>query len=193
MDELTTHGDRGPRRPRKLPCLPRSDGGTLRRHRAFAHGRSGAAARLAGQDQAGAAALRHRELQPRSTKPVHPATAIAALRKVYPRNGVVLIDSGAHRAFAGHYWNCVRAAHLHLGHQSRADGLGDPGGDRRAMRAARPPRRGHHRRRLHAHARDGSPDRGALRPSHRLRRLEQLRARKRLAARPSIRCASRPS
>jgi acetolactate synthase I/II/III large subunit len=24
--------------------------------------------------------------------------------KVYPRNGVVLIDSGAHRAFAGHYW-----------------------------------------------------------------------------------------
>jgi acetolactate synthase I/II/III large subunit len=40
----------------------------------------------------------------RPTKPVHPAAAIAALRKVYPRDGIVLIDSGAHRAFAGHYW-----------------------------------------------------------------------------------------
>jgi acetolactate synthase I/II/III large subunit len=40
----------------------------------------------------------------RSTKPVHPAAAIAALRKVYPRDGIVLVDSGAHRAFAGHYW-----------------------------------------------------------------------------------------
>jgi acetolactate synthase-1/2/3 large subunit len=40
----------------------------------------------------------------RSTRPIHPATAIAALRKVYPRDGIVLIDSGAHRAFAGHYW-----------------------------------------------------------------------------------------
>ncbi len=41
----------------------------------------------------------------KQTKPVHPATAIAALRKVYPRSGVVLINSGAHRAFAGHYWS----------------------------------------------------------------------------------------
>jgi acetolactate synthase-1/2/3 large subunit len=40
----------------------------------------------------------------RPAKPIHPAAAIAALRKVYPRDGVVLIDSGAHRAFAGHYW-----------------------------------------------------------------------------------------
>jgi acetolactate synthase-1/2/3 large subunit len=40
----------------------------------------------------------------KSTKPVHPAAVITALRKVYPRDGVVLIDSGAHRAFAGHYW-----------------------------------------------------------------------------------------
>jgi acetolactate synthase-1/2/3 large subunit len=35
---------------------------------------------------------------------VHPAAAIAALRRVYPRDGILLIDSGAHRAFAGHYW-----------------------------------------------------------------------------------------
>ena len=41
----------------------------------------------------------------RSTAPIHPATAIAALRKAFPRDGIVLIDSGAHRAFAGHYWS----------------------------------------------------------------------------------------
>ena len=32
--------------------------------------------------------------------PIHPATAIAALRKALPRDGIVLVDSGAHRAFA---------------------------------------------------------------------------------------------
>ncbi len=37
--------------------------------------------------------------------PIHPAAAIATLRKVYPRDGIVLVDSGAHRAFAGHYWS----------------------------------------------------------------------------------------
>ena len=36
--------------------------------------------------------------------PIHPARAISALRKALPRDGIVLIDSGAHRAFAGHYW-----------------------------------------------------------------------------------------
>ncbi len=40
----------------------------------------------------------------RRSKPIHPATAIAAFRRAYPRDGIVLIDSGAHRAFAGHYW-----------------------------------------------------------------------------------------
>ncbi len=40
----------------------------------------------------------------RPASPIHPATAIAALRKVFPRDGIVLVDSGAHRAFAGHYW-----------------------------------------------------------------------------------------
>jgi acetolactate synthase I/II/III large subunit len=41
----------------------------------------------------------------RATAPIHPAAAIAALRKVFPRDGIVLVDSGAHRAFAGHYWS----------------------------------------------------------------------------------------
>jgi acetolactate synthase-1/2/3 large subunit len=40
----------------------------------------------------------------RRTTPIHPATAIAALRQALPRDGIVLVDSGAHRAFAGHYW-----------------------------------------------------------------------------------------
>ncbi len=41
----------------------------------------------------------------RSTKrPIHPAAAIAALRAAFPRDGILLVDSGAHRAFAGHYW-----------------------------------------------------------------------------------------
>src|SRR5215471_5025387 len=41
----------------------------------------------------------------RPSTPIHPAAAIAALRKVFPRDGIVLVDSGAHRAFAGHYWS----------------------------------------------------------------------------------------
>ena len=40
----------------------------------------------------------------RPTAPIHPAAAVAALRRAFPRDGIVLIDSGAHRAFAGHYW-----------------------------------------------------------------------------------------
>ncbi|RDI37275.1 thiamine pyrophosphate-binding protein [Aquicella lusitana] len=36
--------------------------------------------------------------------PIHPARVIADLRKVMPRDTIVLVDSGAHRAFAGHYW-----------------------------------------------------------------------------------------
>ncbi len=38
--------------------------------------------------------------------PIHPARAIADLRKVFPHDGILLVDSGAHRAFAGHYWSC---------------------------------------------------------------------------------------
>jgi acetolactate synthase-1/2/3 large subunit len=41
----------------------------------------------------------------RATAPIHPAAAIAALRQAFPRDGIVLVDSGAHRAFAGHYWS----------------------------------------------------------------------------------------
>lgn len=38
-------------------------------------------------------------------RPIHPAAAVAALRAAFPRDGIALVDSGAHRAFAGHYWS----------------------------------------------------------------------------------------
>ncbi|WP_068468841.1 thiamine pyrophosphate-binding protein [Candidatus Protochlamydia phocaeensis] len=37
--------------------------------------------------------------------PIHPARIVSELRSALPRDGIVLIDSGAHRAFAGHYWS----------------------------------------------------------------------------------------
>lgn len=36
--------------------------------------------------------------------PIHPARIVAELRSVMPRETVALVDSGAHRAFAGQYW-----------------------------------------------------------------------------------------
>ena len=40
-----------------------------------------------------------------SAIPIHPARVVSELRKALPRDGIVVIDSGAHRAFAGHYWD----------------------------------------------------------------------------------------
>lgn len=37
-------------------------------------------------------------------QPIHPARIVADLRAAFPRDGILLVDSGAHRAFAGHYW-----------------------------------------------------------------------------------------
>ena len=34
---------------------------------------------------------------------IHPARVISELRRVFPRDGVLVVNSGAHRAFAGHY------------------------------------------------------------------------------------------
>lgn len=36
--------------------------------------------------------------------PLHPARVIAELRRAMPRDTVLVVDSGAHRAFCGHYW-----------------------------------------------------------------------------------------
>jgi acetolactate synthase-1/2/3 large subunit len=36
--------------------------------------------------------------------PLHPARVITELRRAMPRDTVLVVDSGAHRAFCGHYW-----------------------------------------------------------------------------------------
>lgn len=36
--------------------------------------------------------------------PIHPARIVRDLRKIAPEETILLIDSGAHRAFFGHYW-----------------------------------------------------------------------------------------
>jgi len=37
--------------------------------------------------------------------PIHPARLVSECRKALPRDTVALVDSGAHRAFAVHYWD----------------------------------------------------------------------------------------
>jgi acetolactate synthase-1/2/3 large subunit len=37
-------------------------------------------------------------------QPIHPARIVSDLRDIFPKDGILLVDSGAHRAFAGHYW-----------------------------------------------------------------------------------------
>lgn len=34
----------------------------------------------------------------------HPASAVSVLRRSFPREGIVAVDSGTHRSFFGHYW-----------------------------------------------------------------------------------------
>jgi thiamine pyrophosphate-dependent acetolactate synthase large subunit-like protein len=125
----------------------------------------------------------------RSTSPIHPAAAIAALRR-------------RSRATASSSSIPARTAPSPgtTGAPTRREPTspppisdrwaGDTGGCRRAMRAAGSPRRRHHRRRLHADARHRGADRGALPAADRLRGHQQFRARQRLAARAPIRRAA---
>jgi acetolactate synthase-1/2/3 large subunit len=48
--------------------------------------------------------LQDPENQASAAQPIHPARIVAELRAAFPRDGILLVDSGAHRAFAGHYW-----------------------------------------------------------------------------------------
>lgn len=43
--------------------------------------------------------------------PIHPARVVHELRKVAPADTVLLVDSGAHRAFCGHYWQAYAPQH----------------------------------------------------------------------------------
>lgn len=47
------------------------------------------------------------DLQSEAT-PIHPARVIAELQQIAPNNTLIVGDSGAHRAFIGHYWNSNR-------------------------------------------------------------------------------------
>ncbi|SFK48276.1 thiamine pyrophosphate-binding protein [Methylocapsa palsarum] len=49
--------------------------------------------------------LQDRENCASDAVPIHPARVIGDLRKAFPRDGILVVDSGAHRAFAGHYWD----------------------------------------------------------------------------------------
>ena len=40
--------------------------------------------------------------------PLHPARVIRELRAALPEDAVLVVDSGAHRAFCGHYWQALR-------------------------------------------------------------------------------------
>ena len=42
-----------------------------------------------------------------SAVPIHPARAIRELRHAAPDDTILLVDSGAHRAFCGHYWESL--------------------------------------------------------------------------------------
>ena len=186
MDELTAQRRSGPCRAGKLPCLPRPDARTRRPHRARAGGRRRRSRRDGWRKIKSGPRLYDVENCSRPAAPIHPATAIAALRKVFPRDGIVLVDSGAHRAFAGHYWSAYEPRTY-----ISATNLGPMGWAIPAavgVQCARPgpARRGDHRRRLHADARHRGADRGALRTADHLRRAQQRRARQCLAARAPV-------
>ena len=153
------HPHGGAHRPRRLgscgagerPRLPRPHARARSFDRAGACGGRGAPARMVRDHQGAAAALRRRELEPgdrahpsrrgdrRATQGISPRRHRARRFRRAPRLRRALLER-------------LRAANLHLRHQSRTDGLGDPGGRRRAMRAAGSPRRRHHRRRLQSSA-----------------------------------------
>jgi acetolactate synthase-1/2/3 large subunit len=104
MDELTAHGDAGHVVPGS--CLAFLD---LMEERASVFGAALEASAQSRRDWLSQIKSGPRlydvENTNRPGRPIHPATAIAALRKIFPRDGIALVDSGAHRAFAGHYWS----------------------------------------------------------------------------------------
>jgi acetolactate synthase-1/2/3 large subunit len=104
MQEMTSQGDAGHIVPGScrafLELLSRADGA------AAAALVQGQAARQSWLTAAKAGPrLYDTENCRRTTRPIHPAAAVSALRSAFPRDGILLVDSGAHRAFAGHYWS----------------------------------------------------------------------------------------
>lgn len=40
---------------------------------------------------------------------IHPARVVSQMREVFPRDTIAVVDSGAHRVFAAHYWQAYNA------------------------------------------------------------------------------------
>jgi acetolactate synthase-1/2/3 large subunit len=104
MQEMTSQGDAGHIVPGScrafLELLSRADGAAAA---ALVQGQSARQSWL----KAAKAGPRLYDIENchRTTRPIHPAAAVSALRAAFPRDGIALVDSGAHRAFAGHYWS----------------------------------------------------------------------------------------
>ncbi len=94
--EMALPGDAG----QVLRCLLAADG-----HRAAAldSGRSARAKWLEELRALGSPYYDEQNLQ-RDAAPIHPARVVHEMAGVMPRDTVMMIDSGAHRAFWGHYW-----------------------------------------------------------------------------------------
>ena len=93
--------------------------------------------------------------------PMHPARVVSELRGAFPDDGVLCVDSGAHRAWFAEYW-VVRVAGTHLSLTNLAPmGGAIPLGI--GAKLARPdqPLMVVDGRRLHAHARNGAAHRSA--------------------------------
>ena len=104
MDELTTHGDQGHVVPGSCHAFLDLMRDNAARFTSALEASVAARRAWLGQIKSGPR-LYDVENTHRAGSPIHPATAIATLRKGFPRDGIVLVDSGAHRAFAGHYWS----------------------------------------------------------------------------------------
>jgi acetolactate synthase-1/2/3 large subunit len=116
--------------------------------------------------------------------PIHPARAVAELRRAFPPETGARCRLGRSPGLLRPLLARVRRRRLYLRHQSRADGLGDRRRHRRQARASRAAAGLRDRGRMHAHARPrGADGRPPWSRSH-LRGAQQRGARQRLAAGP---------
>jgi acetolactate synthase-1/2/3 large subunit len=175
MDELTANGDLGHVVPGSCHAfLDLMQARAAEIGPALLTGQSRRREWLAGSNRArGSTTSRTAAGQPRRSIPPPPQSRPCARRcRATPSCSSI----PGRIALAGHYWSAY-TPRTTSPPQSRADGLGDSRRHRRAVRAAGPPRRGHHRRRLHADARHRGADGCTLQAADHLSRHRQRRAR----------------
>ena len=81
--------------------------------RAWRPGARNAGAFLGANPSSGAAVLYQPEDMCSDAVPMHPARVVAELRAAFPDNGVLCVDSGAHRAWFAEYWD-IRQPGTHI-------------------------------------------------------------------------------